>query len=524
MAVNKVEANGETLIDLTNDSVTPPTLAEGVTAHDASGKLIVGTMSLNSVTDITDKTFVWNDAPDLSTAVTYNANFTVDGTEYATVRIAQAYNGQRYYYTIGYSGLLVYSELSGWVDDKYKTLKFTGGTDATNTDFISLLNSNGKFKEEQIDLSNLATVDKIEVLTLNEGAFINTSGDECGLSWEQTFGIYDEDDNCLKNGTVIQVVPIVAGSGIEFEKDEENQVIKINAKGGGSASDDSTIGTWVFKEVPSFDGIVYGVPYPIQFTSHNLEYNRIIFDNSKYGASGDFLSYENIAEDGSGNATTAYASVPVVWLSGGWDNEEYRTITIKDELEDGWFKTWLKANATKQSTSVGGGFEMPQIRFTSAQSGFSKNEGGGCFMGCNYICDDDNPLYFTVEIVGGGALQVGDALQLCVRKGFMGSQANGFRSKYKLRKFAEYVVTENDLNKRYLTVATHPVGEGVPKDLYHDGKADCSDTLSPIYIRIRRPKGELQNNDSGHTVDATFSNIVTVWKLHYRKARQIKIL
>ena len=44
MGVNKVEANGETYIDLTNDSVTPETLAEGATAHDKGGNIIVGTM------------------------------------------------------------------------------------------------------------------------------------------------------------------------------------------------------------------------------------------------------------------------------------------------------------------------------------------------------------------------------------------------------------------------------------------------------------------------------------------------
>lgn len=48
MAVNKVVINTadgvQTLIDLTGDSVTPETLAEGVTAHDASGTQIVGTM------------------------------------------------------------------------------------------------------------------------------------------------------------------------------------------------------------------------------------------------------------------------------------------------------------------------------------------------------------------------------------------------------------------------------------------------------------------------------------------------
>lgn len=45
MAVNEVIYNGETLIDLTSDSVTPETLAKGTTAHDASGAIITGTMT-----------------------------------------------------------------------------------------------------------------------------------------------------------------------------------------------------------------------------------------------------------------------------------------------------------------------------------------------------------------------------------------------------------------------------------------------------------------------------------------------
>lgn len=44
MAVNKVILRGETLIDLTEDTVTPETLALGATAHDASGNQIVGEM------------------------------------------------------------------------------------------------------------------------------------------------------------------------------------------------------------------------------------------------------------------------------------------------------------------------------------------------------------------------------------------------------------------------------------------------------------------------------------------------
>ena len=42
MAVSKVEFGGRTLMDLTGDSVTAETLAEGVTAHDAAGNPIQG--------------------------------------------------------------------------------------------------------------------------------------------------------------------------------------------------------------------------------------------------------------------------------------------------------------------------------------------------------------------------------------------------------------------------------------------------------------------------------------------------
>lgn len=53
MAVNKVVMNtkngAQTLIDLTNDTVTPDMLAEGTKAHDKSGNLITGTMPTSVV-------------------------------------------------------------------------------------------------------------------------------------------------------------------------------------------------------------------------------------------------------------------------------------------------------------------------------------------------------------------------------------------------------------------------------------------------------------------------------------------
>lgn len=45
MAVNKIVYAGNSLIDLTDDTVTADKLSEGITAHDKSGNKITGTMS-----------------------------------------------------------------------------------------------------------------------------------------------------------------------------------------------------------------------------------------------------------------------------------------------------------------------------------------------------------------------------------------------------------------------------------------------------------------------------------------------
>lgn len=55
MANNKVEAFGQTLIDLTEDSVTPDTLVKGVTAHNAAGDKITGTMESQTIDILSTK-------------------------------------------------------------------------------------------------------------------------------------------------------------------------------------------------------------------------------------------------------------------------------------------------------------------------------------------------------------------------------------------------------------------------------------------------------------------------------------
>lgn len=51
MANSKVIFGDETLIDLTSDTVTADTLAEGITAHGADGELITGTMESGGLGD-----------------------------------------------------------------------------------------------------------------------------------------------------------------------------------------------------------------------------------------------------------------------------------------------------------------------------------------------------------------------------------------------------------------------------------------------------------------------------------------
>lgn len=78
MAVNKIEINGEVKLDLTQDTVTPATLAKGKTAHDKSGAAIVGTMEASSAKEEQEKT------------ITITANGTVEITPDAGKTLSKA--------------------------------------------------------------------------------------------------------------------------------------------------------------------------------------------------------------------------------------------------------------------------------------------------------------------------------------------------------------------------------------------------------------------------------------------------
>ena len=191
--------------------------------------------STNKVIDLTGRTWLWNDIPQFSTTFAYNVNFTSNGTEYTSIRSVHSYNGQRNYWILVYGGTTVYSELSGWIDEKYKTLTITGGTDVNNSDFANVLDTFAEEQIKEIDLSNLATVDKIS--SIDCGTSASTTFNQYGISANHDATIYDASKESVADIVFKTTLPIVAGENVTFERDEDKEVIKINATGGKAIID-----------------------------------------------------------------------------------------------------------------------------------------------------------------------------------------------------------------------------------------------------------------------------------------------
>ena len=91
--VNRVEVNGETLIDLSTDTVTAETLDEGITAHDAAGNLIMGTRQTTIAWDnVTGKPFEGGTLPYVEwDGDPASADVVYDGGTYDYYRVSTGY-------------------------------------------------------------------------------------------------------------------------------------------------------------------------------------------------------------------------------------------------------------------------------------------------------------------------------------------------------------------------------------------------------------------------------------------------
>ena len=120
MAVNKVVINNEIKIDLTSDTVSPDTLSKGITAHDKSGNVIVGTMESGGSSQRIESSV-------------YTEEINVGR---ATFTVYRLYNPSVY----GYKMLPQLTGIHGklYIDDTCEKLSPVGGIQGQGDDFTNI--------------------------------------------------------------------------------------------------------------------------------------------------------------------------------------------------------------------------------------------------------------------------------------------------------------------------------------------------------------------------------------------------
>lgn len=101
-------------------------------------------LKADTVTDLTGSTWLLNTTIDRDDVSLFkNINFTSNGNNYTTIQIICFYDSDDGWYgpSIDYNTTNVYYAGS-WSSNDYKTINITGGTDATNSDLISWLQTN----------------------------------------------------------------------------------------------------------------------------------------------------------------------------------------------------------------------------------------------------------------------------------------------------------------------------------------------------------------------------------------------
>ena len=152
MAINKVEYGGNTLIDLTSDSVTPENLLSGVTAHDASGKKITGTFDsdkyLEKTGDASNTTVIFTQATNRTNIYSKEKLSVIMG------KIAKFFADLK---TVAVTGK--YSDLSGTPGVVSKTANgLCPKNGGTTTKF---LRDDGTYAEPTASVSGLSTLEQV---------------------------------------------------------------------------------------------------------------------------------------------------------------------------------------------------------------------------------------------------------------------------------------------------------------------------------------------------------------------------
>jgi hypothetical protein len=246
---------------------------------------------------------------------------------------------------------------------------------------------------------------------------------------------------------------------------------------------------WQINNVPDVQSLpnLPAQAYRISFTSNNTSYIGIL--GMFFATSPSKTALRYMTED-----DTLYITA---WSKAtGWSNDAYKTITIHEEITDEGLLDWLNENATLISGSVDGTIirdgdksaEMPTIRFVDF-----KNTSG--------------KFIFSVEIIGGSKLHLGDYFELCAMRTCKRSINDRSGAKrQRLRKLHRSVITDTSKNVLTLAIPHDDAGQLFKND--RNGTEYKIGCRSPIYLRIKRPFFD----ENGYENYAKFSNVIRLEK------------
>lgn len=213
-----------------------------------------------------------------------------------------------------------------------------------------------------------------------------------------------------------------------------------------------------------------------------------------------------IKEDGT--SVTVYT----FGLPGTWEKAYYRYITFHEQVTNETILRML-ASATLVSGSPEGVVvrdpdrtaNLPSIRFV----GFSTDTGS--FYA-------PNEWHFTIEVLGGGRVRLGDYLELCAMRTSKRPQSDrsaGFK-RQRLRHIARKVITDTEFKYLTLVVASKDASQLFKNDRNAVSTGNCR---SNIYLRLKRPFLD----EYGIENFAKFSNVITLQKSYDLETRHLAI-
>ena len=209
-------------------------------------------------------------------------------------------------------------------------------------------------------------------------------------------------------------------------------------------------------------------------------------------------------------------SIVSVWSSiRGWTNINYKDITVSVNLNDySAMKEWLYTNYDDILSGDPEGIiirdpdktaNLPSIRFV----------GFGTDTGSFYA---PNEWHFTIEVLGGGRLRLGDYFEVCGMRTCKRPQSdiNAGYKRQRLRRLFSKVIT--DTSQKYITLVVNSADDS---QLFKNERnaASLGSCRSFIHLRLKRPFID----DNGFENFAKFSNVITLQKSYDFETRHLSI-